>query len=215
MSKFKILIADDHAMIRNGIKTMLKENKNYVVAGEATNGEEAVEKFKSLTPDLTILDISMPGLNGMEAAKEILQQKSDAKIVILSMFDDEDYINRCMEVGVMGYVIKNESVNELEYAVTSALQGKVYYSSQVQQSLFKKFTSNNKAKRNHEPNLRLTNREIEIIRLIAEGFTSQEMASKLFISPRTVETHRANLMKKTGVKNVVELVRKAQELELI
>ena len=213
MSKFKILIADDHAMIRNGIKTMLKENKNYVVAGEALDGQEAVEKFKTLAPDLTILDISMPVLNGMEAAREILQEKSDAKIVILSMYDDEEYINRCMEVGVMGYVIKNESVNELEYAVNAALQGKVYYSTQVQQSLFKKY-ANTKGKK-QEPELKLTNREIEIIKLIAEGLTSQQMASKLFISPRTVETHRANLMKKTGVKNVVELVRKAQELRLI
>jgi DNA-binding NarL/FixJ family response regulator len=215
MTKHKILIADDHAMVRDGVKNLVKQNKDYVVVGEASSGKEALDQYESLKPDLLILDISMPDMNGMDVSKEILAHDPAANILILSMYDDEDYISRCLEFGVKGYVVKNESSSELDYAIKSILQGKNYFSRQAQDVIFKKYSQNVSKKKQREDLIKLTNREIEIIKLIADGLTSQEMADKLFISPRTVETHRANLMKKVGVKNAIELVKKAQQLELI
>ena len=215
MAKSKILIADDHSMIRDGVKMLLSNDKQWVVCGEASNGNEALEKFKSLKPDLLILDISMPDMNGMEVAERILTSDPSAKIIILSMYDDEDYISRCMELGVKGYVVKNETGGELDYAVRTVLRGQNYFSSQVQQVIFKKYSNNVTKKKTKEPEIKLTGREIEIVKLIAKGLTSQQIAESLFISPRTVETHRANLMKKTGVKNSIELLKKMEKLELL
>jgi DNA-binding NarL/FixJ family response regulator len=215
MVKRKILIADDHAMIRDGVKSLLRQNKEYVIAGEAVSGRQAIDKFNELQPDLLILDISMPDMNGMEVSKTILEQDIDANIIILSMYDDEDYITRCMELGVKGYVIKNESGNELDHAIKSVLNGKTYFSNQVQQVIFKKYSQNVARKKEKQDLIKPTKREVEIIKLISEGLTSQEMADRLFISLRTVETHRGNLLKKLGVKNAVELIRKAQQMELI
>jgi DNA-binding NarL/FixJ family response regulator len=215
MHRYKILIADDHSMVRDGVKNLIRQNKEYTVIGEAANGRQAIEQFETLAPDLLILDISMPDLNGMEVAREVLHKNPLASIIILSMYDDEEYVSRCLEIGVKGYVVKNESGSELEYAIKSVLQGKNYFSRQAQDVIFKKYSHAVTKKKQREELIRLTPREIEIIRLIAEGLTSQQMADKLFISPRTVETHRANLMKKVGVKNAIELVKKVQQLELI
>jgi DNA-binding NarL/FixJ family response regulator len=157
----------------------------------------------------------MPDMNGMEVSKAILSNHPAANIVILSMYDDEDYISRCIEYGVKGYVIKNESGSELDFAIRSVLSGKNYFSRQAQDVIFRKYSQNVTKKKQQEGSVKLTNREIEIVRLISEGLTSQEMADKLFISPRTVETHRANLMKKLSVKNAIELVRKAEQLNLL
>lgn len=217
MNESRILIADDHAMIRNGVRGLLSGDKELVVVGEASTGAEAVTQYKILTPDLLILDISMPDMNGMEVANTILKDDPDARIIILSMYDDEDYISRCVKQGVKGYVVKNESGAELTRAVKSVLRGKSYFSHQVQQSVFKKYSDNTPDKKIEEPDddLKLTSREIEVVRLIAEGLTSHQMAEKLLISARTVETHRANLLKKVGVKNAIELVKKIEKLGII
>lgn len=215
MSKSKILIADDHAMIRNGLKSLLAQHKEWQVVGEAVNGAEAIEKFNSLKPDLLILDISLPDINGMDVSQQIISENPAAKILILSMYDDEDYISRCMENGVKGYVVKNETGDELDYAVRTILKGQTYFSSQVQQVIFKKYSNSVARKKHREPEVKLTSREIEIVKLIAEGLTSQQMAEKLFISPRTVETHRSNLIKKVGVKNSIELVKRVEKMGLI
>jgi DNA-binding NarL/FixJ family response regulator len=215
MKKFRILIADDHAMIRDGVKALLSKNENFEVVDEAVDGEQAVSKFRSLKPDLLILDISMPNMNGMDTVKIIIKEFPDAKIIILSMFDDDDYIDMCMQYGVKGYVVKNESGDELEYAVKCVLNGQTFFSTQVQKSIFRKYTDNVVRKKEREPEVKLTIREIEIIKLISEGLTSLQMADKLFISPRTVETHRANLMKKLAAKNAIELVKKARQLQIV
>lgn len=214
MHKAKILIADDHVMIRDGIKSLLSKNKELCVVGEAQNGVEALQKYKTLKPDLLIMDISMPEMNGMDASREILKDDPDAKIIILSMYDDEDYISRCMEQGVKGYVVKNETGDELIYAVTTILKGQTYFSSQVQQVIFRKYSTTVAKKKSSVPEIKLTAREVEIVKLIAEGLTSQQIANKLFISPRTVETHRANLMKKTGAKNSIELIKKVEMIDV-
>lgn len=213
--KYSVLIADDHSMVRDGVKNLVKQNKELSVVGEAQNGKQALDLFDQLKPDLLILDISMPDINGMEVAREILTKYPGSNIIILSMFEDEDYISRCLEIGVKGYVVKSESGTELEFAIKSTLQGKNYFSRQAQNAIFKKYSQNVVKKKQRDEVVKLTNREVEIIRLIHDGLTSQQMADKLFISPRTVETHRANLMKKLSVKNAIELVRKAQQLEII
>ena len=215
MQKHRILIADDHSMIRDGVKNLVSQNKELVVVGEASSGAQALELFENLTPDLLIIDISMPDMTGMEVSRQILSKNPAANIVILSMYDDEDYISRCLEYGVKGYVIKNESGSELEYAIRSVLSGKNYFSRQAQDVIFRQYSQQVYKKKQREDQVKLTKREIEIIKLISEGLTSQEMANKLFISPRTVETHRANLMKKLGVKNAIELVKKAEQMELL
>jgi len=217
MNESRILIADDHAMIRNGVRGLLSGDRELVVAGEAATGKEAVAQYKTLKPDLVILDISMPDMNGMEVANTILRDDPDARIIILSMYDDEDYISRCVKQGVRGYVVKNESAAELTRAVKTVLKGKSYFSHQVQQSVFKKYADHAAEKKagDFEGELRLTTREMEIVGLIAEGLTSNQMADKLLISARTVETHRANLMKKVGVKNAIELVKKMERLGFI
>lgn len=215
MPKHKILIADDHAMIRDGVKTLLKQNKDYVVAGEAVNGREAVEKYNELKPDLVIMDISMPELSGMEAANLIIKDNPDARVIMLSMYDDEDYISQCIEHGVKGFVVKNESGSELDYAIKSVLEGRNYFSNHVQNVIVKKYTTAASKRKLKEPDIKLTTREVEIVKLISEGLTSQQMADRLFISPRTVETHRANLMKKTGVKNSIELVKRVEKMGLL
>lgn len=215
MHKHKILIADDHAMVRDGVRNLVSQNKDLAVIGEASSGKETLELFDKLQPDLLIMDISMPDMNGMEVSKAILSKNPSANIVILSMYDDEDYISRCLEYGVKGYVIKNESGSELDYAIRSVLAGKNYFSRHAQDVIFKKYSQNVTRKKQHESSIKLTKREVEIIKLISEGLTSQQMADKLFISPRTVETHRANLMKKLSVKNAIELVKKAEQLQLL
>lgn len=213
MTKYKILLADDHVMIREGIKILLKKNKEYDVIGEAVNGLDAIEKFKELKPDLVILDISMPELSGMDTAKQLLKIDPDALIIILSMFDDEDYIRLCIEIGVKSYVVKSESSEELVDSIKYVLAGETYFSSQVQQVVMKKYTRGVKSNKN-QMRVKLTEREIEIVKLISDGLTSHEIASKLFISSRTVETHRSNLLSKVDAKNSMEMLKKLDDLDI-
>lgn len=209
------MLADDHAMIRAGVKNLLRESKDIVVIGEAENGRQAVDLYEELKPDLIILDISLPDMNGMEVTQKILAFDPSANILMLSMYDDEDYVGRCIENGVKGYVVKNESGEELEYAVHTILEGKTYFSQQVHKVILNKYKRAAVKKKERHDDIRLTAREIEIVKLIDDGLTSQQMADKLFISPRTVETHRANLMKKFGVKNSIELVKKARLINIL
>jgi len=212
---YKVLIADDHAILRDGIRYLITRMKNMKVVGEAVTGLEAFQKFEHLQPDLLILDISLPDKNGMQVAQQILTKSPEANIIILSMYDEDEYINRCLELGVKGYVVKNESGTELELAIQSVIDGRNYFSSHVQKVIFRKHSQNVSQAKKREHIVQLTKRESEIIGLISRGLTSQEMADKLFISPRTVETHRANLLKKVGVKNSMELINKVDELKLL
>lgn len=211
----RILIVDDHALIRDGIKNLIRTNPDYLVSAEAEDGVQAIRIYKEIQPDIVIMDLSMPFKGGMEASKEILTLDANAKILILSMYEDEDYISQCMKIGVKGFVVKNESGVELLKAIGTILEGKNYFSTRVQQVIVNQYANQNIRSNRLDDDVKLTNREIEIVKLIAEGLTSGEVANKLFISQRTVETHRANLMKKLGVKNAIELVKRVEKLHLI
>ncbi len=203
-------------MVRAGIRSLLAKNEELEIVGEAASGTETIDIYNSLNPDLLIMDISMPNKNGMEVAEELLSADPEARIIILSMYDDEEYINKCIELGVRGYVIKSESSDELEYAIKSALNDKLYFSNQAQKVIFSKYAIRKSDGQRKERNTyQLTAREKEVIKLISEGMTSNQMAEKLIISPRTVETHRAKVMKKLGVKNVVELLKEIEKSNIL
>lgn len=213
----KILIADDHELIRNGIKSTLKAKRDFKIAGEASNGNEAMQLLLKHKPDVLLLDISMPGLSGIEVAQEIKVQGIDVKILFLTMYDGYEYINKCLEVGASGYLVKTDAGDELVQAITTIAEGGNYYSGMVHKAVMDNHASSiGKKKMAQKINeIGLTKREKEVVKLVAEGMTSIAIAKKLFVSPRTIDTHRSNLMKKLEVKNSAELVNKIIELDLL
>jgi DNA-binding NarL/FixJ family response regulator len=211
-----ILIVDDHSLIRDGIKGYLKDSP-YKVIGEASNGRQAIEMVESLHPEVIIMDISMPVVNGMEASKIILQKWPETKIIVLSMHLEQEFIESCMEVGISAYLFKSAGKSEVIDAIESVLIGSTFYSNEVREKVMNIFTNTLKKKKSQlkEEPIIITNREKEVIRLVMDGKTSAEIAEILFISPRTVDTHRSNLMQKLQTKNTVELIRKVNELDLL
>lgn len=213
----KILLADDHHLVRDGIKMFLESEEDFKVIGEAKNGLEAIELNASLKPDLVLLDISMPEKNGIEAATEILQGKPVPKIIMLSMYLDEKYINTCMEAGVHGYIHKGADKKELIEGVRKVISGQNFYSKEVREVMVSNYINSLKQKKKSLTQLKITitKREMEIVKLIMKGYSSVQIAEDLFISNRTVDTHRANLMQKLDVKNSIELINKVTELNLV
>lgn len=213
----KILLADDHQLVRNGIKMFLESDQGLEVIGEAKNGVEAIQKNIELKPDLVLLDISMPEKNGLEAAPEILASDHNPKIIMLSMYLDEQYINSCMEAGVHGYIHKGADKEELISGVKKVMEGVSFYSKDVRDVMVNNYIKSLKKKKQQltQPKISLTKRELEVIKLIMKGHTSGQIAEKLFISNRTVDTHRANIMQKMDVKNSIELINKVMEENLL
>lgn len=213
----KILLADDHQLVRNGIKIFLESEEGFEVIGEAKNGIEAIEKNNELKPDLVLLDISMQEKNGLETAPEILSAPHNPKIVMLSMYLDEQYINSCMEAGVHGYIHKGADKEELINGVKKVMEGISFYSKDVRDVMVNNYIISLKKKKQQlaQPKINLTRRELEVIKLIMKGYTSNQIAEELFISNRTVDTHRANLMQKLDVKNSIELINKVTEENLL
>jgi DNA-binding NarL/FixJ family response regulator len=213
----KILLADDHQLVRNGIKMFLEADKDFEVIGEAKNGNEVIEKNNELKPDLILLDISMPEKNGLEAAPQLLAAPHHPKIIMLSMYLDEKYINSCMEAGVHGYIHKGADQEELVNGVKKVMGGINFYSKDVRDVMVNNYISSLKKKKQQlaQPKISLTKRELEVIKLIMKGYTSNQIAEELFISNRTVDTHRANIMQKLDVKNSIELINKVTEENLL
>jgi DNA-binding NarL/FixJ family response regulator len=213
----KILLADDHQLVRNGIKMFLESEEGFEVTGEAENGHEAIKKNNELKPDIVLLDISMPEKNGLEAAPEILSALNKPKIIMLSMYLDEQYINSCMEAGVHGYIHKGADKDELISGVKKVMEGVSFYSKDVRDVMVNNYITSLKKKKQKlaQPEIKLTKRELEVIKLIMKGYTSNQIAEGLFISNRTVDTHRANIMQKLDVKNSIELINKVTEENLL
>ena len=216
MKPFRILVADDHDLMRRGIKTLLESHAGWEVCGEAKTGREAVEKADDLKPDIIILDISMPELNGVEAARRIRKTSADTEILILSMHYSDQLIREIVDAGVRGYIMKSDSDRDLIIAVETLAKHKPFFTSHATEVILSNFSSSRPAIALPELiNKRLTSREREIVQLLAEGKSSKEVASSLGISIKTAETHRANIMRKLDLHSVSELVRYAVRNQII
>ena len=217
MNKIRVLVVDDHDIVRYGICSVLKSSADIEVVGEASNGVIAVQKYNELTPDVILLDISMPEMNGIETTRNIIKNHADARILILTMHLNEEYLNQVLSAGASGYILKNTDISEMLHAILMVAVGKQIFSAPISSIMTEKYVRSAQYKHDdgdsNAPNL--TKRETEILQKIADGKTSQEIAEVLFISPRTVDTHRANLIQKLGVKNSAGLVRYAIENQLV
>lgn len=201
MKKIKVLLVDDHQIIIDGIKSLLQSAENIQVVATANDGSEALDTLKLLTVDVVLMDIDMPRLNGIEATRQINDKYNDVKIIMLTMHNESAMIKNLIEIGAHGYLLKNSSKEELLNAIYKVAEGENYFSSEVTLSLLNKEKS-----KTAEIQIDFTQREIEIIKLLADGLTNKEIGSKLFISHRTVDTHRTNIMKKVSVNNVAGLI---------
>lgn len=196
--KHRVIIADDHTLFRQGLKLILEDIANIEVIADVANGKMLIDVTREMNPELIIMDINMPLINGIEASRIILQEFPGIKILVVSMYGDEQYYNSVIENGVKGFILKDAENTELRAAVTAILNGKTYFS----QELLLKLIRNRK---NNEQ-IALTQRERQVLELICQGFSSVEIAQKLFLSERTVDNHRANLLDKTGCRNSLSLV---------
>jgi|SRR6056297_1168512 len=216
MKKIRILIADDHKMFRDGLKEILNKEKNIQIIDEAENGYEVLEKTENNNIDVVLMDIDMGGTNGIKATKELLTKLPETKVLVLSMHSDSKYIMSMLEAGAKGYILKNAGKEEVIAAINTVASGDSYFSSQVSskiiEKLYSKRTAIEKLKNREIP---LTPRELEVLKLIALEYSNPEIAEELFISIRTVETHKRNLLEKLGAKNTAGLVKYALSNKII
>lgn len=210
----RVLLVEDHALVRAGLRALLERAGDIHVLGEAPNGQEGVELTKELKPDVVIMDIMMPRLNGIQAAEHIQSMKLSAQVLLLSMYSEEGLVHQALQSGAKGYVLKTSVSEELLEAVRSVARGETYLSSAIS-SIATDGTLHTNASQSNNPLDNLSPREKEILQLIAEEHTSIEIAQMLFISEKTVEKHRANLMEKLHVRNLAGLVRLAIKYGLI
>jgi DNA-binding NarL/FixJ family response regulator len=211
----QVLIAEDHLMVRAGIRALLEREVDIHVTGEASNGQEAVEMTQELKPDVLVMDIMMPRMNGIQAAENIRNLKLSTHILILSMYADEGLVHQALQYGVKGYVLKSSVSDELIRAVRAIATGQTYLSASISEIVLESAIHANTSRQKDDPLSNLSPREKEILQLIAEEHTSAEIAQLLFISEKTVEKHRAKLMEKLNVHNVAGLVRLAVKYRLV
>jgi DNA-binding NarL/FixJ family response regulator len=216
MNKIKVLLADDHTIVRNGIMSLLESSPEIEIVGEARDGAEALAKVKELSPDVLMIDIAMPVMNGLEAAEQLGKYHKHTRALMLSMHNNEDYILKSVEAGAYGYLLKDTTRDEMLRALQTVARGEKYFSPSVSHiivsSYLQKVKDTEKAKAKKP---KLSKKEKAIVRFIIDGDSSREIAEKLNISIRTVDNHRANMMKRLGVKNAVELVKKVLDEKLV
>ena len=206
MTRTKILIADDHEIVRRGIRHALETNPDWEVIAEAANGREAVEMADRLHPQIAVLDLSMPEMNGLEAIRRILSASPEVRILVLSIHDSDTLIHEVLASGAKGYLLKSDAARDLLSAVQSLIDGRTFFTAKVSQALLDNFLNGGAPRRVVEERSRLTPREQEIVRLVADSRTNKEIATLLSISVRTVETHRSNIMEKLGIHSVSDLI---------
>jgi DNA-binding NarL/FixJ family response regulator len=215
----KVVLVDDHKIIRDGIKALLSGTKEIEIIGECEDGDEIISFLKGHPADVVLMDINMKRMNGIDATSELLASFPEVKVVALTMHNEEGYISKILKAGAVGYVLKNTGKNELITAIQTVCEGKSYFGSEVAEIMMSKYLKTNNKPKAQSGFLitidELTKREIEILKLIAEELTTTEISEKLFISPRTVDTHRRNLLQKLGVKNTAGLVKFALQNALI
>lgn len=210
MEQIKIVLVDDHVVVRDGIKALINSMKNTVVIAEASNEKELFAELKINNPDLVILDISLPGKSGIEIAKELQSCKPQVKVMILSMYTDEDFIFSAIKAGAKGYLSKNTSKKELQQAINDIAGDGEYFSEPISNIILKSYIKKareDKSEHIQEMEEELSQREMEVLKLFAEGKSNQEIADSLCISIRTVESHKTHIMKKLKLKNIVDLIK--------
>lgn len=214
--KKSVVIAEDHTILRAGLKALLSTNPTFEVIGEADNGRDAIRRVIELKPNLVIMDLSMPGMNGMDALKEIKDRMPEVKALVLTVHSEEEYVLASLQAGANGYVLKDATQNELLAAAERVLAGKTYLSPDITEKVVNSYLNTNGS--SQEPVTRwdtVTQRERQILKLIAEGHTNKSMSDYLCISVKTVEKHRANLMKKLDLHSVSALTTYALEKGII
>ena len=207
----RVLIADDHGIVRSGIRLLLERQPGIDVVAEAADGVEAVEKALAARPDLVLLDVGMPRMTGLQAAREIRSHLPEARVLMLSMHDDEHYLFEALKAGASGYVLKREADQDLVGAVRAVARGEAFLTNAAERSIIRQWMADGA----RGPVVPLTPREEEVVKLIAEAHTNAQIAQILHLSEKTVENHRANLMRKLGLQNQTELVRYALRRGLI
>lgn len=217
MDKINIVLADDHVLVRNGIKAMLESDTEITVVGEAGNGMEALETAKSLKPDILVLDIRMPEMTGLEATAKLNEYSPETKAVILSMHDSEEYVIQALDAGAFGYMLKDTDKIEFIKALKQVHKGNRYFSGSVSNVLTNRLLTQKSGVRKSEPedHYNLTKKEKEILRMVIDSKQNKQISEALDISVRTIETHRFNIMKKLGVNNAVDMVNKTLKENLI
>jgi len=206
MKKTRILIADDHGIVRKGLRLQLEQNVNFEVVGEATEGRSAVRMAEELLPDIVIMDIAMPNLNGIQAAGQIVKKNAQTGVIILSMHSDETYITRALAAGARGYLLKDNAEVDLFRAVQVVAQGKPFFSPAIAKTLLEDYMRHMQQRGLEDSYDLLTVREKEILQLLAEGKSNKEVASMLNLSTNTVETHRTRIMQKLDLHSAAEIV---------
>ncbi|MBI2831731.1 MAG: response regulator transcription factor [Chloroflexi bacterium] len=213
--KIRVLIADDHVLVREGIRALLEAQPDIEVVEDATNGEEAVSITEASHPDIVLMDITMPVMNGLEATREIRRHSSEVKILVLTMHEGDEYFFKILEAGASGYFVKGGSFTELISAVRAIWRGDVFIHPTMAKKLLNDYLQGVRSGQEKESYDGLTNREQEILRLVAEGNNNQEIAENLVLSPATVQTHRANIMSKLRLHDRTELVKYALRHRII
>jgi len=211
----RILIADDHTIVRQGLARLLNDQPDLKVVGEAVNGRQAVDKALELKPEIIIMDIAMPQLNGIEAAKRIRKKLPKTKILILSMYSHEHYIHELFETGISGYLLKDSSGRDIIQAIHAALNNETFLSPSISKVLVDTYRSPQRSSSRAERYKQLSNREREVFQLIAEGHSTRQIAEMLCVSISTIKSHRAKIMEKLDVDTPVKLVHFAIQLGLV
>ena len=212
MAPFRILLADDHEVVRAGLRALLEEQQGWEVVAEAVDGREAVEKATKLKPDVVVIDIAMPSLNGLEAVRQIIKGVPHCRVLVLTMYDSDPLIQQVLQAGARGYLLKSDAGRDLVSAIDALRRNKTFFTPKVSQMVLEGYLDRSPKEKEAESaaeSLRLTSRQREIVQLLAEGKSSKEVAAVLGLSVKTAETHRANIMRKLDCHSVTELVRYA------
>jgi DNA-binding NarL/FixJ family response regulator len=211
----RVILVDDHAVVRAGLKAVLGGARDIEVVGEASNGREAVALAERLKPDVAIMDLSMPEMDGREATQEIMKKELPTRVLVLTMHAEEEYLMSALQAGVAGYLVKSAADKELVIAVRAIAHGDVYMGPAAGRVLAKSFTAKDPARTERERYERLTERERDVLRLVAEGYSAPEIGEKLFISPKTVDTYKQRIHEKMGFAHRADYVKLALRLKLL
>lgn len=215
MAKIKIFIADDHSIVRDGVKAMLSQENKYVVVGEAEDGLQTLQGVAAQRPDIVMMDISMPELDGILVTERIMNELPDTKVIMLSMYKDRQYVINAFQAGVKGYILKGRDSNEILLAVEQVLSGRVYVSPSLAGEIMSDFMNIVKGEQAPDPLGALSLREKEVIKLVVDGCSSRQIAEKLYLAESTIKTYRSNIMKKLKVRDAAGLIKFAMQKGLV